>query len=360
MQRRIALLTLPALLLLAAPRMGAEIIEQVLVKVNGEIITKSEFETRQIAELRARPELATGNPTQAQLEALVAEITPELILNMVDELLFVQRGREQGYALGDEQFEEIVDDIKTRNNLDTDEKFAEALQQEGMTQADLRRSMENRIIAQAVVREEVTSKITVTEEEARTYYEDHREELTTPSEVTLREMLFAVPVSEQGVNVAEDDAALARAREVRERLVAGEPFARLAGGYSGAASRANGGLIGPFQTSELAPQLVELLAPMAVGDITEPIRTDRGYMILKLESRVGATLPPFEQVRSQITNQIGQGRIEREQERYLDRLRSQATIAWRNEELQKAYDTALAARRSGAEPSASAPAVGGN
>jgi hypothetical protein len=172
-------------------------------------------------------------------------------------------------------------------------------------------------------------------------------------------MLFAVPVSEQGVNVAEDDAALARAREVRERLVAGEPFARLAGEYSGAASRANGGLIGPFQTSELAPQLVELLAPMAVGDITEPIRTDRGYMILKLESRVGATLPPFEQVRSQITNQIGQGRIEREQERYLDRLRSQATIAWRNEELQKAYDTALAARRSGAEPSASAPAHSG-
>jgi len=356
MKRRIAFLILPALVLLAAPRMGAEIIEQVLVKVNGEIITKSEFESRQIAELRARPELASGNATQADLESLVAEITPELILNMVDELLFVQRGREQGYALGDEQFDDIVDDIKTRNNLDTDEKFNEALKQEGMTLADLRRQMEQQIIARAVVREEVTDKITVTDEEARAYYEDHREELTTPSEITLREMLFAVPVSDQGINVAEDDAALAQARQVRERLVAGEPFARLAGEFSAASSRANGGLIGPFRTSELAPQLVELFGSMEVGDITEPIRTDRGYQLLKLESRVGATLPPFEQVRSQITNQIGQSRMDLEQERYLDRLRDQATIAWRNEELHKAYESALAARRA----AAAGPAAAGN
>jgi len=358
MQRRTALLTLLVLVVLAAPRMGAEIVEQVLVKVNGEIITKSEFETRQFAELRARPELAPGNATQAQIEALVAEITPGLILNMVDELLFVQRGREQGYALGEEQFDEIVNDIKTRNNLEDEETFAEALRQEGMTLAELRRQMERQIIARAVVREEVTDKITVTEQEARAYYEDHRDELTTPSEVTLREMLFEVPVRDGSVNVAEADAALALAREMRARLVAGEPFARLAGEHSAAASRATGGLIGPFRTAELEPALVELLSSMDVGDISEPRRTDLGYQLLKLESRVGATLPAFEQVRSEITNQIGQSRLELEQERYLDRLRAQATITWGNEELQKAYDSALASRRAGNDGESAA--VGGN
>src|SRR6188474_921765 len=95
----------------AAP-LGAEIFEQVLVKVNGEIISKSEFEQRQVAELRNRPELGKVSPTSPQLRTAIAEITPELILTAVDELLLIQRGRELGYAMGDEQFNSIVANIK--------------------------------------------------------------------------------------------------------------------------------------------------------------------------------------------------------------------------------------------------------
>ena len=75
----------------------AEILEQVLVKVNGEIITKTEFEARQVAELRNRPELANASPASLELQKAIAEITPDLILSAVDELLLVQRGRESGY-----------------------------------------------------------------------------------------------------------------------------------------------------------------------------------------------------------------------------------------------------------------------
>ena len=78
-----------------SPQIHAEILEQVLVKVNGEIITKTEFEARQVAELRNRPELANASQG-AELQKAVAEITPDLILSAVDELLMVQRGRESG------------------------------------------------------------------------------------------------------------------------------------------------------------------------------------------------------------------------------------------------------------------------
>ena len=71
----------------------AEILEQVLVKVNGEIITKTEFEARQVAELRNRPELAKASPASLELQKAIAEVTPDLILSAVDELLLVQRGR---------------------------------------------------------------------------------------------------------------------------------------------------------------------------------------------------------------------------------------------------------------------------
>src|SRR4029434_587989 len=82
----------------------AEILEQVLVKVNGDIVTKSDFERLQVELLRQRPELQNVTAHSAELQKALAESTPQLILNAVDELLLVQRGRELGYAMSDEQF----------------------------------------------------------------------------------------------------------------------------------------------------------------------------------------------------------------------------------------------------------------
>ena len=76
-------------------------------------------------------------------------------------------------------------------------------------------------------------KISVTEEEIRAFYDAHKQDFTTPSEVTLREILIPVPATERGINVAEDEAARAKAEEVRKRLLAGEPFPRLAAEMSG-------------------------------------------------------------------------------------------------------------------------------
>ncbi len=327
-----------------SPRMHAEILEQVLVKVNGEIITKTEFEARQVAELRNRPELANASQG-AELQKAVAEITPDLILTAVDELLLVQRGRESGYTLGDQQFAQILENIKTSNNLQDEAKFQEALKQEGLTMADLRRNLERQMLVSQVQRVEILDKISVTDEEARAFYDAHRQEFTSPSEVTLREILIEVKNTDKGVNVAEDDAAREQAQEIRKRLLAGEPFPRLAGEYSSAASKANGGLIGPLNSAELAPALRDLLAKMQVGDVTEPIRTQRGYQLLKLESRSEAKLRSFEEARGDIGNRIGEQKLRGEREKYLDRLRAQATITWRNSELQKAYEAALAKRR---------------
>jgi parvulin-like peptidyl-prolyl isomerase len=282
------------------------------------------------------------------LQKAVAEITPDLILSAVDELLLVQRGRESGFALGDQQFAQILETIKTSNNLQDETKFQEALKQEGLTMADLRRNLERQMLVSQVQRVEILDKVSVTDEEAKAYYDEHRQEFTSPSEVTLREILIEVKSTDRGVNVAEDDAAREQAQEIRKRLLAGEPFPRLAGEYSSAASKANGGLIGPLNNAELAPALRDLLAKMQVGDVTEAIRTQRGYQLLKLESRTDAKLRSFEEARGDIGNRIGEQKLRGEREKYLDRLRAQATITWRNTELEKAYETALAKRRGAA------------
>src|SRR5687768_9897965 len=273
----------------------AQVIEQVLVRVNGEIVSKSEFEDRQLAMLRGRPELANVTPASAELQRAIAEITPDLILEAVDELLLIQRGRELNYALGDAQFKSITDDIRKQNNLTDDAAFQAALKQEGMTLADLRRNIERNMLISQVQSSEVTQKLSATDEEARAYFETHRSEFTTPSEVMLREILIEVPSSDRGVNVAQDDAAKAKAEEVRQRLLKGEPFPRLAAEESAASSKANGGLIGPIHLDELAPQFQQLLGKLKVGELTELVRTTRGYQILKLESRTEVKGRTFEE-----------------------------------------------------------------
>ena len=89
-----------------------------------------------------------------------------------------------------------------------------------MTLPDLRRRSSGTCSMQRVQQTDVMDKISVTEEEAHAYYDAHRDEFTTPAELTLREILIEVPASDRGVNVAEDDAAKAKAEDVRHRLLA--------------------------------------------------------------------------------------------------------------------------------------------
>ena len=115
----------------------AEIFEQILVKVNGEIFTKTDLENRQVAALRQKGvqvDLKTDEGNAA-LKKQLDEVTPGLMVDAVDEMLIVQRGKELGYKLSDEQFKSIVDNIRKENKLDTDALWDAALKQENMTHA---------------------------------------------------------------------------------------------------------------------------------------------------------------------------------------------------------------------------------
>src|SRR5262249_39113604 len=187
----------------------ADIIEQILVKVNGEIFTKTDLEARQIAALRQRGQQfdLKSNQSEAQLRKALDEITPQLIVGVINEMLIVQRGRELGYKLSDDQFKNAVDSIKKENKIESEEQFQAALRQESMTMEDLRRNLERSMISARVEQNEVSGKANVSEQEARSYYQTHLGEFTTPPAVTLREILVAVPADPKGVNVAADDAA---------------------------------------------------------------------------------------------------------------------------------------------------------
>ena len=199
-------------------------------------------------------------------------------------MLMVQRGKELGYTMSTEHFNSIVENIKKENKIESDEQLQAALKQEGMTMADLRRQLERTMLVQQVQQTEIMQKLQVTDTELKTYYDAHKDEFGTAPQITLREITINVPVTAQGINVAQDDAAKAKAEEVRAKIVAGEPFARLAADYSDSGSKANGGLVGPLAKSDLSEDLQKAIAGLKTGGVTPVLRTTRGYQIIKIES----------------------------------------------------------------------------
>jgi len=328
----------------AAITVRADIVEQILVKVNGEIFTKTELEQRQVSTLRQRGQQIDlkADSSNEQLRKALDEITPQIVVDALDEMLMVQRGKELGYKLSDEQFKGIVDSIKKENKIDTEEKFQEALKSENMTMTDLRRNLERSMLVQRVQQNEVMGKIGITEDEARSYYDSHLSEFTSSPTVTLREILIAVPADSRGVNVGAEDAAKAKADKVRARVTTGgEAFDKVAAETSEAPSKANSGLIGPISVNDLSADLRKIVDGLKAGGVSEVLRTPRGFQMFKLETATATETMPFEQARELISERVFTDKRKAEYQKYLEKLRTQAIIEWKNQDIKRAFEEGL-------------------
>lgn len=318
------------------------IVERVLVRVNGEIFTQSQLTNRQINVLRELKQTASAS---TNIEAELARLTPDILVRAVDQLLIAQHGRELGIAFTDDQFQSAVENIKKQNKLD-DESLRRAMAQEGLTMEELRQNIEFSYLEQGVQQREIGPSMTITLEEQRQYYKRNAAEFMTPLTVTLRELFINVPTQTQSgkevFSVADETAARTRIEELRKRALAGEDFAELVSSNSDSATRSNGGLVGPLSVADLSEALQALASSLEPGGISEPVRTQRGFQVFKLESRSVPELRPFEEVRRDIENAIRNERLEPETQKLLARLRSQAVIEWKDEALRQLYEKRVA------------------
>jgi peptidyl-prolyl cis-trans isomerase SurA len=324
-----------------------KIIQRVLVKVNGDFFTQKELEQRQVQALRDKGQADLTGPA---LYKALEDSTPDILVNSIDEMLLVQRGRELGYKLSDEQFKDAINRIKTENKLD-DAGFKLALTQENMTLDELRETLDKQFVIQTLQQKEILAHMSLTEEEARQYYDKHPDEFMKPATVMLREIVIIVPAATetrsgqpQAFAQSADDAAREKIVALRERANQGEEFEKLVAEASQAASKSNGGLIGPVNLAEMSTGIRDAIEKMKPGDVTQPIRTTRGYQLLKLESRSEAERMPFDGVRDEIAQKVGEARLDVETNKYLRQLRTQGLIEWKRDDLRQMYEKRLAER----------------
>src|SRR6188472_2367831 len=205
---------------------GAEIVERVVARVNGDIVTLSEFEARQFAAVQQ------AKVPQAQVETYLRENNARLLQEAIDDMLILQRGEELGIRLRPEYVQEVIEGIKKENNIADDNQ----LQQEGMTIDDLKRNIERSIVRRQVLTRDLEAKATVNEAEARAEYEHNKDTYTRKASVHLHEIV--VPDGEQ-------------ARALVARARGGEDFAALARASSTAPTRDAGGDLGVLQRGEM-------------------------------------------------------------------------------------------------------------
>jgi peptidyl-prolyl cis-trans isomerase SurA len=331
-----------------APQASAKgtVIQRIIVKVNGEIFTQTDLESRQVDALKEQNKQVASPrdwENNAVLSKALDELTPSILSEAVDELLLVQRGRELGANFSEANFQDSIERIKKGNNF-TDETLKQALAQSGLTMSELRQRLERQALVRYVQQNEVMRNMHLTEEETRQYYKAHPEQFQKPATVMLRELFVEVAVTSKGgqpvFNAAEADAAKEKIDAARARALKGEDFAKIVAEVSDAGSKANGGLVGPVVITELSEALTKVLTPLKPGEMTEPIRVAKGWMMFKLESRAEQSVEPFDKVKEDVMNNIYQERIQGETDKHIEKLRGQALIEWKDEGYRLMYEKA--------------------
>ena len=318
------------------------VLERVLVRINGEIFTQSELVRRQIDAIRTK-NVDTRNITDANVLKLMSDVTPDVLVDTVNEMLMVQRGRDLGVKFTDQLFKDGVENIKKDNKLD-DAGLKQVMAQEGLTMEQLRDNFERTYLVRQVQQEDIFRKMRVTEEEMRQYYTANKDQFTTPENVTLRE-LFVAAAAIPGNDVRPEDNAVAKAKidALRARAAAGEDFVALVKSSSDAATKATGGLIGPLNLADINPTVKDLVANLKAGELSQPLAMPRGgYEIFKMESRETPTVLSFDKVKPEIEQKIRESRLDVETAKLLTRLRGQSVIEWKDDTYKQLYDKQIA------------------
>ncbi len=330
-----------AILSVTAAAARGEVIERVIVKVNGLIVTQSEFEGRQIAAVQG------ARIPQDKVEGFLRENNARLLQDAIEDLLLVDRARALGLTAPAQYLSEAIETVKKENNIPDDAALQAQLQREGMSLEEFKGNIERSILKQQVMSRELRPKAQVTEADALQYYEAHAGEFARQATVQLQEILVS----------GTDASARARAEQLVAKARGGADFAALARTESAAPSKKAGGDLGTISPGDMNPAIEKVAFALAAGAVSDPIPTADGFRILRVAARTEAGAAPFESVKNDLLKRLSNERWEKAYREYVDGLRKNAVVDLKVREVPLQVDVAPGTSTL-REPAAAAPGAG--
>ena len=291
------------------------VVEDVIVRVNDQIISRTDLERSQ---QQLAGELQQTGATPAEAE----DRQKNMLRDMIDQQLLLSRGKELGLN-ADAEVVRRLDEIRKQNHLDSMEDLEKAARQQGVSFEDFKANIKNGIITQQVVRDEVGRHLQLTQAQEQAFYEAHKQEFAQPEQVRLSEILVPLPADANEAAIAQ---AQVKAEDISTKVKAGGKFDDLAKAYSGGPTAEQGGDLGLFKRGALAKVLEDQTFGLKAGESTAPIRTRQGFVILKVTGRQEAGVPPLKDVEPQIQDAMYMQAMQPALRAYLTKLREDAYI----------------------------------
>jgi peptidyl-prolyl cis-trans isomerase SurA len=300
----------------AKPMADADIV----ARVNDDVITLADY---QKAENELRSEVAQdcqGCP-QEQIDAQFKQKQKDLLRGMIDQSLMVERAKDMGINV-EPDLTKRLDEVRKQNGLATIDDLQKGVEASGLSWEDYKTTIRNGLLQKEVVQREVGSRIDISPDEVKQYYDAHPQEFTLPERVTLSE----ISVSTEGKKPEEFDAVRAKAEGLRTSIINGDDFGKVARLYSEGSTAKDGGALGTFKRGELSPQIEDIVFQMRRYQLTDVIQTRTGFEFMLVEDHLQAGLEPIDKVQTEIRNTIHAQKVQPLLRDYLANLREQSNI----------------------------------
>jgi len=314
------------------------VVEEIIARVNNEIITRSEY-------IRSRDQLKQEIQQQdpANANRIYAEKQRDVLRDLIDQQLLLQKGKDLGIT-GDTELIKRLDEMRKQMNLETMEDLEKAAEAQGASYEDFKQNMRNQIITQRVIGQEVGSKLAMNKDDEKKFYEQHRAEMERPEQVRLSEILIAPKAPAKPAagpdgkpeppSEAETAAALAAAKAKAEDLLdqihKGAKFEDLAKKYSDGPSAKDGGDLSYFKRGTMPKELDDKVFALKTGEVSDVIRTKQGYVILLAAEHQMAGIPSLKEAEPRIQDALYMQKLQPALRAYLTTLREQAYIDYKS------------------------------
>ena len=316
-----------------APAPRAEVIEEIVAKVNDDIITKSDLEGEEQATVAELYRRYTGDELDRQVHAA----RQYLLQRMIDRKILYHRAQRL-YDM-DKMSDSFLKEFKAQQQIKNDQELERLLAQENMTLSDLKARLVESFAPDQVVRYEVSDRVSVADKDIEAYYDAHAEEFDVPGEVTIREIVVLAKPEEK-------ESKRAQAESVRAKAAApGADFAAIAKESSDAGTKDAGGLLGPLKKGDLSQQIEDVAFKLPVGEVSPVLEASYGFHIVKIDSRTDERRKPLTEVHDQIGKKLENARYQEALRAFLQKARGEATI-----EVTPAYRNRLHSEEDAAEP----------
>ncbi|WP_220813809.1 peptidylprolyl isomerase [Pseudomonas paralcaligenes] len=303
-------LLLGAVLLASGAQAQFQSLDRVVAIVDNDVIMYSQLDQRLREVEQTIGKRGSQLPPQDVLQQQVLE-------RLIVENLQLQIGDRSGIRITDEELNQAMASIAERNSLTLDQ-FRAALARDGLSFEDAREQIRREMVISRVRQRRVAERIQVTNQEVQNFLASDLGQIQLSEEFRLANILIPVP---EAASPDEIRAAAQKTAQVYDSLRGGADFAQTAMSSSASENALEGGEIGWRKSAQLPPAFAEMIRGLSVGDITEPVRTPGGFMIVKLlEKRGGDTLVRDEVHVRHILIKPNEVRSEEETRRLVERL----------------------------------------